>query len=187
MNIPVKKNVYDKVRSPILGFAAFSGTGKTTLLLKLIPGLKVRGLRVGVVKHAHHSFEIDRPGKDSCELRRAGAPEVLIASRHRWALMVETPDQDEPQLDQVLYHLPQEKLDLVLVEGFKKEPIPKIELHRPRLGRPLLFPDDPNIIAVATDAPLHDATELPLLNLNASEEILAFVLKWLSEQAPNDD
>jgi molybdopterin-guanine dinucleotide biosynthesis protein B len=172
----------DNVHSPILGFAAFSGTGKTTLLLKLIPLLKTRGLRVGVIKHAHHSFEIDRPGKDSFELRRAGAPELLIASRHHWALMVETPGQDEPQLDQVLPHLPQKKLDLVLVEGFKKEPIPKIELHRPELGRPLLFPDDPNIIAIATDAPLTTTSELPILNLNAPEEILAFILHWRSKK-----
>lgn len=170
------------VRTPVLGFAAFSGTGKTTLLLKLIPGLKTRGLTIGVVKHAHHSFAIDRPGKDSFELRRAGAAKTLIASRHHWALMVETPGQEEPDLDQMLDHLPQGKLDLVLVEGFKHEPIPKIELYRTGLRHPLLFTEDPHIVAIASDAPLAVATKLPLLNLNDPEQILEFILHWLYEK-----
>ena len=174
--------MFKNAQAPILGFAAFSGTGKTTLLLKLIPELRSRGLRIGVIKHAHHSFEIDKPGKDSFELRQAGAPEILIASRHQWALMVDTPDQDEPNLGQLLRHLPQENLDLVLVEGFKQEPIPKIELHRPALGRPLLFPKDPYIVAIATDAPLVATTELPVLDLNELDQILEFIVHWLSEQ-----
>lgn len=166
-------------RTAVLGFAAFSGTGKTSLLLALIPLLKVRGLSVGMIKHAHHSFEVDKPGKDSFELRKAGAAKMLIASRRRWALMVDTPSQEEPELDHMLYYLPQENLDLVLVEGFKREPIPKIELHRTELGHPPLFPQDPHVIAIATDAPLDVNTDLPVLNLNDPQQILEFILYWL--------
>lgn len=166
-------------RTPVLGFAAYSGTGKTTLLLELIPRLKAHGISVGMVKHAHHSFEIDKPGKDSFELRKAGAEKMLIASNLHWALMVDTPTREKPGLDQMLYHLPQENLDLVLVEGFKQEHIPKIELHRAELKCPLLFPEDPNIIAIATDTPLDVTTELPLLNINDPQQILEFILRWL--------
>ena len=170
-------------RVPTIGFAAFSGTGKTTLLLKLLPKLRAQGLRVGMIKHAHHSFEIDQSGKDSYELRKAGAEKILVASRQRWAMMVETPDQDEPQLDRLLENLPQEGLDLLLVEGFKHVSFPKVELHRPVLKRPLLFPDDPSIVAIASDAPLNRPTHLPILNLNDLDEILSFILRWLSEQS----
>lgn len=160
---------------PILGFAAFSGTGKTTLLLQLLPLLKARGLRVGMVKHAHHTFEVDHPGKDSYELRKSGAAQTLIASRQRWALMVERLREADPPLDEVLLELDQAALDLILVEGFKQEPYPKIELHRPSLARPLLYPRDGNIVAVATDGPLEPDVPVPVLDLNDPHAIGDFI------------
>jgi len=161
---------------PVVGFAAWSGTGKTTLLVKLLEILNKRGLRVGVVKHAHHSFDIDTPGKDSYALRKAGASQVLIGSRKRWALIVEAPEPGDHPLDFHRRHLDQERLDLILVEGFKPEKIPKIELHRPSLGRPLLYPDDPGVIAVATDGRLPGAPTLPVLDLNNPGQIADFIV-----------
>ncbi|MDH3311196.1 MAG: molybdopterin-guanine dinucleotide biosynthesis protein MobB [Gammaproteobacteria bacterium] len=172
---------------PILGFAAFSGTGKTTLLVKLLTVLRARGYRIGVVKHAHHSFEIDKPGKDSFELRKAGATQTLVASRERWALVTEEAREQEPRLSGLLRHLDQQTLDFILVEGFKAERFPKIELYRPRLGHPLLHPDDDSIIAIATDSPLPVNTSLPLLDLNQPESIANFIVEFLfgSDQANN--
>ncbi|MDH3900386.1 MAG: molybdopterin-guanine dinucleotide biosynthesis protein MobB [Gammaproteobacteria bacterium] len=167
---------------PVLGFAAFSGTGKTTLLTQLIPLLADRGVQVGVIKHAHHNFDIDKPGKDSYELRKAGARQMLVASRKRWALMTETDDSDDPQLDDLIGRLDLEKVDLVLVEGFKHVPFTRIELHRPSLGHPLLYPEDNNIIAVATDSPI-DTGGLPRLDLNDVGAIVEFVMNWTNEQA----
>lgn len=161
---------------PILGFAAFSGTGKTTLLRKLIPVLTGRGLRLGLIKHAHHAFEIDYPGKDSYELRKAGASRVMLSSSHRRACITEHPDPFEPTLAGELAFFDQTGLDLILVEGFKRERFPKIELHRPGLGKPLLFPGDDAIIAIATDAEPAVAPPIPRLDLNDCEAIAAFVL-----------
>ncbi|TFH41959.1 MAG: molybdopterin-guanine dinucleotide biosynthesis protein B [Lysobacterales bacterium] len=169
---------------PIVGFAAFSGTGKTTLLKELLLLLSERGLRVGVVKHAHHSFEMDYPGKDSYELRKSGAAQMLIASRARWALIVERARDREPRLDEVLLELDQASLDLILVEGFQDEHFPKIELHRPSLRRPLLFPQDEAIIAVATDAPLGDACQLPQLDLNRPVEVATFIVAYVAKMNP---
>lgn len=169
---------------PIIGFAAWSGTGKTTLLKELLPMLGRRGLRVGIVKHAHHSFELDHPGKDSYELRKSGAAQTLIASRARWALMVEQPREREPRLDEVLLELDQAALDLILVEGFKDEPFPKIELHRPSMRRPLFFPEDDAIIAVAADAPLGSACDLPLLDLNQPDAIATFIVDHVAAESP---
>ncbi len=169
---------------PIVGFAAFSGTGKTTLLKELLVLLSARGLRVGVVKHAHHSFEMDHPGKDSYELRKSGAAQMLIASRARWALVVERTRDREPRLDEVLLELDQAALDLILVEGFKDEHFPKIELHRPSLRQPLLFPEDRAIIAVASDARLDDTRQLPQLDLNKPEEIAAFIVETVARANP---
>jgi molybdopterin-guanine dinucleotide biosynthesis protein MobB len=166
---------------PVLGFAAFSGTGKTTLLKQLIPQLAERGIRLGVIKHAHHNFDIDKPGKDSFELRKAGARQMLVASSRRWALMTETGDHNEPQLDYLLGRLDPDGIDLVLVEGFKHVPFPRIELHRPSLNYPMLHPDDPGIIAVASDTPL-DTGGLTWLDLNDVGAIAAFVQAWLQEQ-----
>ena len=166
---------------PVLGFAAFSGTGKTTLLKQLIPLLADRGIRLGVIKHAHHNFDIDKPGKDSFELRKAGARQMLVASSRRWALMTETGDHEEPKLDYLLGRLDPDGIDLVLVEGFKHVPFPRIELHRPSLNYPLLHPDDPGIIAVASDTQL-DTGGLIWLDLNDVGTIAAFVQAWLQEQ-----
>ncbi len=161
---------------PLLGFAAFSGTGKTTLLTRLLPLLREQGLRVGVIKHAHHRFDIDQPGKDSHRLRQAGANPVMVVSRKRRAVIHEYPDRGEVNLFDQLPYLGEVELDLILVEGFKHAPIAKIELHRPRLGHPLLFPDDPHVIAVATDAPLAVPCPLPQLDLNRPERIAEFIL-----------
>jgi molybdopterin-guanine dinucleotide biosynthesis protein B len=162
---------------PLLGFAAFSGTGKTTLLKKLIPLLTARGLRVGLIKHSHHAFEIDHPGKDSYELRRAGANPVMLSSSHRRAIMTEHRAIREPTLNGELAYFDQTGLDLILVEGFKRERFPKIELHRPALGKPLLFPADDTIIALATDAAPAVEPTIPHLDLNDPERIARFILE----------
>lgn len=164
---------------PMLGFAAYSGTGKTTLLKQLLPWLRGQGVRVGMIKHAHHTFEVDHPGKDSFELRKAGAEQVLVASPQRWALMVEKHRPAEPLLSEMVGHLDQRALDLILVEGFKHEPFPKIELFRPSRGADPLYPGDPDIIAVASDGALPVVTELPLLDLNDPEQIGDFIMNWL--------
>lgn len=170
---------------PLIGFAAYSGTGKTTLLLKLLPLLKAEGLRVCVVKHAHHSFDMDYPGKDSYRLREAGADEMLVAARDRFGLICERPEQnDEPTLAEALALLDPERVDLVLVEGFKREAIPKIELHRTALGRPLLFAHDPNIIAIACDAGdlAQEPVNIPRLSLDDAAEIASFILAYIGRQ-----
>ena len=166
---------------PVMGFCAYSGTGKTTLLTQLIPLLKKSGIRLGVVKHAHHSFDIDHPGKDSHALRKAGADQMLIASRNRQAWVEERPESDqEPTLSEALAALDPDSLDLVLVEGFKREPYPKIELHRPSLGKPLLHPRDPTVMAIASDTPLlAHAPSLPQLDLNDPGMICEFVKEWM--------
>jgi molybdopterin-guanine dinucleotide biosynthesis adapter protein len=165
---------------PVLGFAAFSGTGKTTLLKQLIPLLAARGVRVGVIKHAHHNFDIDKPGKDSFELRKAGARQMLVASSRRWALLTENDVASDPQLDDLVKRLDPNGIDMVLVEGFKHVPFTRIELHRPALGHPLLYPEDSNIIAVAADAPI-DCAGLPVLDLNDAVAVSGFILKWLTQ------
>ncbi|HEY9200358.1 MAG TPA: molybdopterin-guanine dinucleotide biosynthesis protein B [Gammaproteobacteria bacterium] len=164
---------------PLLGFAAYSGTGKTTLLVQLIPELKRRGLRVAVIKHAHHNFDVDKPGKDSYELRKAGAAPMLISSSRRTVIMIDHETEQEPQLDQLLTQIPVDSVDMVLVEGFKQWPFAKIELHRVATGKPLLHPTDPNIIAVAhdQDTPLAD-TSLPQLDLNNIQAIADFVIDY---------
>jgi molybdopterin-guanine dinucleotide biosynthesis protein B len=160
---------------PIIGFAAWSGTGKTTLLRRLLPLLRDGGLRVGVVKHAHHDFEIDQQGKDSYELRQAGASQTLVASRRRWALMVERELDREPTLDEVLLDLDQALLDLIVVEGFKREVFAKIELHRIDRRAPLLYQTDTNIVAIATDGALTPTPTVPVLDLNDPSAVAAFV------------
>lgn len=162
---------------PVLGFAAFSGTGKTTLLIQLIPLLKQNGLRVALIKHSHHNFEIDKPGKDSYRLRKAGATSVMLVSRNRRAVITDLENADDPHLNEQLKHIDQSELDLVLVEGFKADRFPKIEIHRPALNKPLLYPDDPSIIAVASDLPLPVPENLALLDLNNPGLIADFILK----------
>ena len=147
----------------VIGIAGWSGAGKTTLLVKLIPALIARGLNVSTLKHAHHAFDVDKPGKDSFEHRQAGAHEVLIASRKRWALMHELREEKEPTLAELLHHL--SPVDLVLVEGFKHDKHLKIEVHRAENGKEFLFPQDTNIAAIACDCPVPAAAP-PRLDLN---------------------
>lgn len=164
---------------PLIGIAAFSGTGKTTLLKQVLPLLQQRGVRVGVIKHAHHRFDIDTPGKDSYELRHAGAGQMLIGSRNRWALMTETPEeQQDPDLNYLIRQLDPSRLDLILVEGFKHLPFPKIELHRPSTGNQLLFPNDPHIVAIAHDETLPVATQLPQLDINSPIAVADFIVSY---------
>ncbi len=162
---------------PLLGFAAWSGAGKTSLLTRLLPVLRRGGLEVALIKHAHHNFDIDHPGKDSYALRQAGAGQVLVASSRRFALMVENPQgaEVEPVLSQLIARIDTDRADLILVEGFKREPIPKIEVHRPALGKPLLCKDDPNIIAVATDRPEVVPAGIRTLPLDDTGVIAAFI------------
>jgi len=169
-----------QARIPIISFIAYSGTGKTTLLTQLVTLLKEKGLRVGIVKHTHHGFDIDKKGKDSYRLREAGADQVMLASRQRWVLMAETDKTEEAHLDGVLPHLDQANLDLILVEGFKHESLPKIEVHRPSLRNPPLFLQDREIIAIATDESLTVKTDLPILDLNQPEQIVQWLLQYLS-------
>lgn len=166
--------------TPIVAFVAASGTGKTTLLEQLIPLLRAHDLRIATIKHTHHEFDIDQPGKDSYRHRAAGAQQVLVASRRRWALITEHPDgRPEPQLAELLTALDHDALDLILVEGFKHEDVPKIELLRPSLGKPALYPHDQGIIAVASDAPQSVGGDVQLLDINAPEQIAEFVLRHI--------
>ncbi len=164
---------------PILGFAAYSGTGKTTLLEALLPKLTEAGLRIGMLKHAHHNFDVDKPGKDSYRLRKAGASQMLIASRNRFALMTETPEA-EAEFEYLLTRFDEDKLDVVLVEGCKNIAFPKIELHREEVGKPWLYPHDDNIIAIASDTAELDS-ELPQMNINDLDAIAQFVLQYVQE------
>jgi molybdopterin-guanine dinucleotide biosynthesis protein B len=157
----------------VIGLAGWSGAGKTTLLSRLIPHLLEQGLRVSVIKHAHHSFDVDVPGKDSWMHRQAGATEVLVSSARRWALMHELREASEPRLPDLLKRMSQ--VDLVLVEGFKSESHSKIEVHRAANGKPLLFPDDPAIAGVVTDANVE--TVLPLAHLDDIPAIAVMMRK----------
>jgi len=164
---------------PILGFAAYSGTGKTTLLTAIIPLLKQQGLRVGLIKHAHHKFDVDQPGKDSYELRKAGAERVLVASSKRWALMVETPDKsDDPDLQKLVRQFDNSQLDLLLVEGFKHSAFPKIELHRKENDHELMYVHDKNIIAIATNDKniLNHKNEIVALNIDDANQVADFIV-----------
>ena len=156
----------------VFGIAGYSGSGKTTLIEKLLVELTGRGLRVSVIKHAHHGFDIDRPGKDSYRHREAGASEVMITSGERWALLHELRSDPEPSLT---YYLAQfSACDLVLVEGFKNDTIPKLEVHRAANGKSPLFPENRHVLAVATDTAL--ATQLPCFSLDDAMAIADFVL-----------
>ncbi len=164
----------------VMGLAGWSGSGKTTLIAGLIPALVAGGLRVSTVKHAHHGFDMDRPGKDSHTHREAGATEVLVASPRRWALLHELRDAPEPTLAELLAHLA--PTDLVLVEGYRSHPHPRIEVHRPALGKPLLQPADPAILAVASDAALYLA--VPVLPLDDIPAIARFVIEHAAPLPP---
>jgi molybdopterin-guanine dinucleotide biosynthesis adapter protein len=158
----------------IIGLAGWSGSGKTTLLTKVIPRIVARGLKVSTVKHAHHSFEMDRPGKDSHSHRMAGATEVLVGSANRWAVVHELRGEAEPTLPALLRKA--SPVDLVLVEGYKGESHPKLEVYRAANGKPLLHPGDPAIVAVASDTPL-SGVRIPVLDLNDIEGITDILLR----------
>ena len=158
-----------------IGFAGWSGSGKTTLIEKLIPRFTRRGLRVSLIKHAHHTFDVDQPGKDSYRHRHAGASEVLVTSSRRWVLMHELRGEQEPKFEEQLRHL--SPCDLLIVEGFKYAPIPKLEVWRAETGESLLHPNDPHFVAVATDAKI--ASRLPVLDLNNVDSIASFVVSHL--------
>ena len=156
----------------VFGFAGYSGSGKTTLIENVIPVLIAQGLRVSLVKHAHHAFDVDQPGKDSFRHRKAGATEVMLTSSKRWVLMHEIVDGPEPELPEQLRHM--SPCDLVLVEGFKKQPMPKLEIHRSAHGAPFLFTEDRHIIGIATDHKID--SELPQFALDDYQAIAAFVV-----------
>ena len=158
----------------IFGLAGWSGSGKTTLAIKLIPALVERGVTVSTIKHAHHSFDVDHPGKDSYEHREAGATEVMVTSANRWALMHEHRGAAEPTAEDLIPHMTE--VDLLIIEGFKREGHEKIEVFRRGVGKPLLAVEDPNIVAVASDGPVPEI-DRPLLDLNDIEAIADFVVR----------
>lgn len=165
---------------PMIGFSAFSGTGKTTLLKQVIPLLKKEGLRVAVIKHAHHHFDLDQPGKDSFELRKAGADKTIICTFTRMAVITEFPTPDEePSLQDIIDSINPDDFDLILVEGYKHLPFPKIELHRQSVGKTYLFQDDPNIFAIACDVELPKETSIPVLDINDVEGIANLIINHI--------
>jgi len=163
----------------LFGLAGWSGSGKTTLMKALLPELIRHGVTVSTIKHAHHSFDVDQPGKDSYEHRRAGAREVMVASSERWALMRELRGAPEPSLETLIARM--SPVDLLMIEGFKRHPHPKLEVHRPSNGKPLLCPDDPHIVAVASDVPL-DGIAVPRLALDDVPAIADFIVRRLALQ-----
>ena len=166
---------------PVLAIAAWSGTGKTSLLKKLIPALYARGIRTGVIKHTHHNMDIDKPGKDSYELRHAGAAQTMVASTQRWALMTETPEKDTLDLNYLVSRMDHSALDLVFVEGFKHDSVAKILLFRQGTGHGIdELTLDQDVIAVASDVSL--TIQMPVLNLNDTDEIADFIEAWLQRQ-----
>lgn len=165
---------------PLLAFAASSGTGKTTLLKKVIPLLNQRGIRPGLIKHTHHDMDVDKPGKDSYELRKAGAAQTLVASQQRWALMTETPNENELDLYYLASRMDESSLDIILVEGFKHESVPKILLYREGVSqRSDELVIDSHVIAIASDVNLSVA--LPALDINQPEQIADFIVNWLKK------
>lgn len=168
------------MKVPLLAVAAYSGTGKTTLLKKLIPIMGRKGIRCGLIKHTHHNMDVDKPGKDSYELRKAGADQVLVASQQRWALITETPARQEPDLAYLASRMDAASLDLILVEGFKDEPIAKIMLYREAAGKPFPQELDSYVIALACDKPR--LLSVPCLSLDDAESIADFIADWLKQQ-----
>ena len=166
----------------LIGFAAYSGTGKTTLIKDVVMILKKSNYRVSVIKHAHHNFDIDQPGKDSYEIRKSGAENMLISSKNRWALMHENMNNNELTLIDLINILGKIKYDLILVEGFKAESFPKIELYRKEVSkdRGLLSSSDKNVVAIATEQKTKLETSLPVLDINNPQNIVDFIINFLN-------
>ncbi len=169
-----------QIPANIFGFSGYSGSGKTTLIEKLVPRFTAAGLRVSLIKHTHHAFDIDQPGKDSYRHRQAGCREVVVSAARRWALMHELHDEAEPTLAQLVARLA--PCDIVLVEGFKRDPVPKLEVYRRQLGRLPRYPGDRHIVALATDT-VQDCV-LPQFRLNAVDAIATFILQTLDIHQP---
>jgi molybdopterin-guanine dinucleotide biosynthesis adapter protein len=163
-----------------IAIAGYSGSGKTTLIEKVMPCLVLEGYRVSLIKHAHHEFDIDQPGKDSWRHRHAGATEVMVSSSNRWALMHELRGDTEPSLEEQLKHFA--PCDVVIVEGWKHYAMPKIEVHRKLADKPLLFPEDANVVAIATDEIL--ATKLPQFDLEDADSVAQFIITHLGLRRP---
>ncbi|WPU23051.1 molybdopterin-guanine dinucleotide biosynthesis protein MobB [Cedecea neteri] len=170
-----------RIAPPLLAIAAWSGTGKTTLLKQLIPLLLAKGIRPGLIKHTHHDMDVDTPGKDSYELRKAGAAQTIVASQKRWALMTETPENPDLDLNYLVSRMDGSKLDLILVEGFKHESVAKILLFREEMSHKAeALEIDRHAVAIASNVPL--TVSVPVLDLNNAEEIADFIHKWVKRQ-----
>ena len=167
----------------VFGLAGWSGSGKTTLLTRLLPALIQRGVSVSTIKHAHHAFDVDQPGKDSYRHREAGATQVMVSSEKRWALMHELRGGPEPSLDQLLRHM--SLVDLVIVEGFKRAAVPKLEVYRAEIGKPLLAQEDNDIIAIASDLPVAGLGRLPRFALDDVGTIADFIIDHLRIAVPD--
>ncbi len=165
---------------PVIGFAAFSGTGKTTLVSNVIPVLRSRGIKIAAIKHAHHSFVIDTPGKDSYEFRNAGAEQVLLVSKQLMAWVMERPGSNEPQLAEALKHIRSEQTDLIIVEGFKRASFTKIEVYRSTVRYSPLANDDVHVVGVATDKPESIDADVPVFDLNDYESIADFIVEKMN-------
>lgn len=169
------------MQKKVFGLTGLSGSGKTTLIAKLVDWFGQRGLKVSTIKHTHHSFDLDSPGKDSWRMREAGAQEVFLVSNRRSVLLQEFRDDPEPTVEELVARL--HPCHLVLVEGYKRDPLPKIEVHRPSLENPPVWPSNASVVAVATDAPI--ITPLPQLNLNDVEQIARFIARHLDLPLPS--
>lgn len=164
----------------IIGFAAYSGTGKTTLIKNIVSILKKRKYKVSVIKHAHHNFDIDHKGKDSYEIRKAGAENILISSKKRWALLHENVNNKELSLDELLNIIKNLNSDIILVEGFKYENFPKIELYRKIIGKNFLYTKDKNIIAIASNEPIKCKIDIDILDLNNPNQIVDYIINYFN-------
>ena len=164
----------------LIGFAAYSGTGKTTLIKLIVKLLKELNLKVSVIKHAHHDFDVDKIGKDSYEIRKSGAENMLISSANRWALMHENTNNSELSLNDLINVLDPLDSDIILVEGFKAEKFPKIELYREEIGKALLHTSDESIIAIATDSKIETSKDIEVLDINNPQEIADYIIKYLN-------
>ena len=164
----------------IIGFAAYSGTGKTTLIKQLVNNLSNAGYKVSVIKHAHHDFDTDHPGKDSYEIRKAGSTNILVSSKKRWALIHENDSNEESSFIELVNLINNVETDIILVEGFKAENFPKIELYRKNIGKGFLYENDFNIIAIASDEKINISRNIDVLDINNPHQIVDYIIKFLN-------